>query len=435
MTGPARRPTVAFAGMTHLGLNSAVALAADGFSVICFDPESARVAALRDGRISINEPDLDDLVRSNADRLTFTDDPAGLALCDVCYVAPDVATDDAGTSDLGPIHQLVDTVDGALSRDATMVILSQVPPGFTRNLRRPATYRYYQVETLIFGKAIARARHPERYILGCEDPDRPLPPAFQTVLDARDCPILKMRYESAELAKIAINACLVASISAANSLAELCERIGADWREIVPALRLDRRIGAHAYIDPGLGIAGGNLERDLATVIRLASEKGTDSSVLQAWLGNSRHRRDWVLTRLHDTVLATCERPRLALLGLAYKEHTNSTKNAPALALLAALGNCDIRAYDPAVEVKSGWHPSLAQVSNSLAACRDADAVIVMTPWPEFAAIDPRELADNMRGETIIDPFGVFDTHACIDAGLSYHRLGAGPAADPKRRQ
>jgi len=116
---------------------------------------------------------------------------------------------------------------------------------------------FYQVETLIFGQAVERALAPERVIVGCRDPKAALPEPYSTYLKAFDCPILPMRYESAELSKISINVCLVASIGATNMMAELCEGIGADWSEIVPALRLDRRIGRHAYLAPGLGIAGG----------------------------------------------------------------------------------------------------------------------------------------------------------------------------------
>src|SRR6185436_17550829 len=178
---------------------------------------------------------------------------------------------------------------------------------------------------------------PERFIVGCADPAEPLPPALRTYLEAFGCPILPMRFESAELSKIAINCYLVSSISVANTLAELCEGIGAVWGEIAPALKLDRRIGQHAYLSPGLGIAGGNLERDLATVIRFADERGTDAGIVRAWLANSRHRRDWALRRLHEHVLSKVADPALAVLGLAYKQDTHSTKNSPSLALLAHL--------------------------------------------------------------------------------------------------
>ena len=161
--------------------------------------------------------------------------------------------------------------------DAVVVVLSQVPPGYTRARQQPGRLLYYQVETLIFGRAVERAVGPERFIVGCADPAKPLPAAMSAFLQSFGCPILPMRFESAELCKIAINCCLVSSISVANTLAELCEGIGADWSEIVPALKLDRRIGAYAYLAPGLGIAGGNLERDLATVVRLADGIGSDA--------------------------------------------------------------------------------------------------------------------------------------------------------------
>src|SRR5204862_7230882 len=144
-----------------------------------------------------------------------------------------------------------------------------------------------QVETLVFGRAVARARHPERFMIGCAGPAKPLPARYRELLEAFGCPILPMRYESAELAKISINFCLVASIGVANTLAELCEAIGADWAEIIPALRLDRRIGPHSYLAPGLGIAGGNLERDLRTVLDLAAACHTDRGIEQAWTANS----------------------------------------------------------------------------------------------------------------------------------------------------
>src|SRR6202034_2638396 len=156
-------------------------------------------------------------------------------------------------SDLVPIRALIDRVAANLRDDAILVILCQVPPGFTRTLAGiPKERLIYQVETLIFGRAVERAMHPERFIVGGADPARDLPPRYREVLEAFGCPILPMRYESAELAKIAINFCLVASLSAANTLAEICERIGADWAEIVPALRLDKRVGPHGYLTPGL---------------------------------------------------------------------------------------------------------------------------------------------------------------------------------------
>ena len=224
-----------------------------------------------------------------------------------------------------------------LGRGASLVVLSQVPPGFTRQVRFDPPRRFYQVETLIFGRALERVTRPERFIVGGDDPAVSLPAAYRTFLEAFGCPVLPMRYESAELAKIAINCFLAASVSTTNTLAELCEKVDADWTEIAPALRLDARIGPSAYLAPGLGIAGGNLERDLATVVRLGAAKGSSADVVGAYIANSRHMRDWALRTLTRTVLEKVMSPRLGILGLAYKQDTHSTKNSPSLALIEQL--------------------------------------------------------------------------------------------------
>lgn len=419
------RPTIAFAGMTHLGLLSAAAAAERGFPVVAFDPDPARLDPLRRGELPVVEAGLPELVAKNRGRLSFTSAPADLADCDVVYVAPDVPTDDAGVSDLGPIRTLIAMIDSALRPDGVLVVLSQVPPGFTRSLQRPAAQRFYQVETLIFGRAVERALRPERFIVGCADPQTPLPRPLAEFLRAFECPILPMRYESAELAKISINMCLVAFISTANTLAEVCEKVGADWAEIVPALKLDARIGPHAYLAPGLGIAGGNLERDLATVCRLADAHGTDAGVVRAWIANSRHRRDWALARVHDRVIAKNPDPTLAVLGLAYKPDTASTKNSPSVSLLSALTPFAVRVYDPVVTPTAALHPRLAGAASALEACAGADALLIMTPWSEFRELRAEAIASHLRGRTVIDPYAVLDARACRAAGLDYCTLGA----------
>ena len=418
-------PVIGFAGMTHLGLVSGVAAAGKGFSLVCFDPDAERIAALRQGKLPISEPQLDELVAKNAARLRFTADAADLKACDVVYVAPDVATDDLGQSDLGTINRLLDAVFTATRNDAVIVVLSQVPPGYTRRKQRDGRILYCQVETLIFGRAVERALLPERYIVGCADPAQALPAAFRAFLEAHGCPILPMRYESAELAKISINMCLVASVSTANTLAELCEKIGADWSEIVPALKLDKRIGQYSYLAPGLGIAGGNLERDLATVCRFADEYGTDADMVRAWVANSRHRRDWALRTLHREVLARIDDPVIAVLGLAYKQDTHSVKNSPSIALLASLTSFRVRVFDPVVPASAAPNPRCHAGEDELDACAGADVLVVMTPWGRFRNLDAAAIAARLRGKLVLDPYAVLDRAKCRAAGIEYHTLGA----------
>ncbi|NCX93377.1 MAG: UDP-glucose/GDP-mannose dehydrogenase family protein [Gammaproteobacteria bacterium] len=422
-------PVIGFAGMTHLGLVSGVSASEKGFSLVCFDPNLERIAALSKGVLPVSEPQLNDLVAKNASRLRFTSESADLKSCDVIYVAPDVATDDKGQSDLQTINSLLNVVFDAARTDAVIVVLSQVPPGYTRSKQRSGRILYYQVETLIFGRAVERALFPERYIVGCADPAQALPEAFNTFLEAHGCPILPMHYESAELAKIAINMFLVSSVSVTNTLAELCEQIGADWFEISPALRLDRRIGAFAYLTPGLGIAGGNLERDLATFCNYAGRYGTDDGVVRAWLANSKHRRDWVLRILQEEVLSRHNAPVIAVLGLAYKQDTHSVKNSPAIALLENLQHVTVRVFDPVVDAAVVGHPDCYDSNSALEACSGADAVVIMTPWSQFAQLEPMDIAHRLRGSLVLDPFAVLNGASCHDAKLYYRTLGKPMAA------
>lgn len=417
-------PTVGFAGMTHLGLCSAVAAASKGFATVGFDPDAETVGRLKAGNLPVVEPGLEEALKICRARLDFTSDAERLRSCDLVYVAPDVPTDAHGRSDLAGIESLLALVLAHTRKDAVIVVLSQVPPGFTRSKRRDGRLIYYQVETLVFGRAIERATRPERIIVGSPDPDAPLPAAFTAFLQAFDCPILPMRLESAELAKISINCCLVASISVANTLAEICERIGADWSEIAPALKLDQRIGCHAYLTPGLGLAGGNLERDLATVLRFSEEYGTDAGVIGAFVRNSTYRKDWALRTLHEALFSITRTAVLGILGLAYKDNTHSVKNSPSLALIRHLAPWPLRVFDPVVDASAAQHPDATGTTSALEAAQGVDALAIMTPWPQFRALDCTELARVMRGQLVLDPYRVLDPNRARSAGLDYRTLG-----------
>jgi UDPglucose 6-dehydrogenase len=418
------RPVIGFAGMTHLGVNSAAAAAARAFRVVGYDADAARIERLQRAVPPVAEPGLAESLKKHAKRISYASSADSLSRCDLVYIAADVPTDDSGASDLAPIRRLIRSVKPVLGERAVLVVLCQVPPGFTRALAMPPERLYYQVETLVFGRALERAMRPERIILGCAEPSIPVPEPLKAYLAAFDCPILPMRYESAELAKIAINCCLVSSISVANTLAELCEKIGADWSEIVPALKLDRRIGEGAYLAPGLGIAGGNLERDLATVLRLAGEHRTDAGVVRAWLANSRHRRDWAVQTLRAQVLSSNPKAVVAVWGLAYKENTHSVKNSPSLATLAQLPEVSLRLHDPAVPASAARHPKAVAAKDALDALRGADALMILTPWPEYRAIAPAEIRRAMRGSTVLDPYALLDHSLAMKAGLEIYTLG-----------
>lgn len=422
---------IGFAGLTHLGIVSSIAAAAKGWDVLAFDMDAALIGSLCAGRLPIAEEGLDALLASARRRLSYSSRIEDVASCDMVYISLDMVTDDSGQCELTEFDAMLDRVARHLSPDAVLVLLSQVPPGTTRsrlerlreNSAAATRSMFYQVETLVVGNAVERALRPERFIVGCASPTTPLPEPFARFLAGFDCPVLRLNYESAELSKIAINLFLVSSISTTNMLAELCEASGANWHEIVPALRLDRRIGTHAYLQPGLGISGGNLERDIASARALASEWGTDAALLDTWLTSSARRADWALRQLHAEILTIIDKPAIALWGLAYKVGTASIKNSPALRLIDGLSTCRVRIHDPRATLPLG-RATCETTGSALDACMDADALVVLTPWPEFSGLNLFAIKEAMRGRVIIDPLGVLNGQECRRHGFRYFTLG-----------
>lgn len=430
---------IGFAGLFHLGIVSSIATASKGFEVIAYDPDSVLCHRLEAGDLPILEPGLPELLAACQSRIRFTDEVAALKECGLIFFSMDVPTDKDNRSDLSGLRRLIEEVMIYAKREATLVVLSQVPPGFTRRLcaeSQPVLDQhrlqvFYQVETLIFGRAVERALRPERFIVGCSNPSIPLPPLYKEWLEAWNCPILPIRYESAELAKISINVYLAASIGVANTLSELCEVFGADWLEIVPALRLDRRIGPHAYLIPGLGIAGGNIERDLVTARILASKNDVDPSILSALEIHSGQRRLWTVKALQRHVFSRYRNPRLAVWGLSYKPGTKSTKNSPSLALLESFPELPIRIYDPQASLGNRCYANVKEVPSALDACEGAHALIIMTAWEEFATVSPSTVRALMSGRVVIDPVAAWDRRTVNEAGCLYCTLGA-PPSQPK---
>jgi UDPglucose 6-dehydrogenase len=422
--------TIGYAGLSHLGIVSSLASAARGHSVLAFDARPGLAENLAARHFPLSEPRLEETYQANRERIRYTGDETALAQCDPVFITLDVATDDENKSDLAPLNSLIDRVEANCLPGTTLVLMSQVPPGFCRALANRFGSKfifYYQVETLIFGNAVDRAINPERFIVGCTEPKSAFPVAYRAHLDSFQCPLVPMRYESAELCKIAINCFLVSSVSTTNVLAEICENVGADWREIAPALRLDKRIGPHAYLTPGLGIAGGNLERDLVTIQRLSAAHNTDSRVVAAWRQNSDYRKDWVGRLLSKPgFLPRGADTRIAVWGIAYKADTHSIKNSPSVALLQQLGDRHVKAYDPAARLPEGMRPWVETRGSALDAAAGADILLIVTPWKEFSAVPVENLKSSMRGKQIVDPYGVLDADLCRRNGFDYYRLGIG---------
>lgn len=420
---------VAFLGLSHLGIVSSAAWAARGLSVVAIDPDADLVSALSHGEPPVHELGLPELIASARERLRYSARLDEVAGCAMVVVSRDVPTDDDGRSDVGVITDLIGAAIPHLAQDVTIVLMSQVAPGYTRALgdrlvrQRPdLRFRlHYVVETLVLGDAVRRATRPERFIVGAADAREPIAPALREALERFGCPILEMSYESAELAKTAINLYLIGSVTYANTMADLCEAVGADWSQIVPALRLDARIGPAAYLRPGLGIAGGNLERDLETLRAIGRTHDVDLTLLTALAAHNERRFEWVLRRLDD-VLATSSgrKPTIAIWGLAYKKGTRSLKNAASLRLIERMrGRAAVRAWDPIVtkddlERVLGHDHAVGLASSPEETVVGADCLVILTDSDEIRALDPASVRRRMRRPVIIDCVGIIDASRAL---------------------
>jgi UDPglucose 6-dehydrogenase len=422
----------AFLGLSHLGINYALAWSSFGQPAVGIDPDRALVGRLREADLPIHEPGLPELLERSRPWISFSDDFACVAECDLVVIARDVPTDASNASDLSPVLELIDAALPHLAHGVTLAIMSQLPTGFSRRLSaRVAAARpeldfslFYWVETLVFGDAVRRALHPERIIVGCADPARGLPGPLAIGLNGFRCPIFLMGYESAELTKMAINLYLIGSVTYANTLSDLCEALGADWSEMVPALKADARIGPAAYIRPGLGVAGGNLERDLVTLRGLAQSHALDAGYLDALADHHARRLEWASRRLQERVFSRQPTPTIGVWGLTYKKNTRSTKNSPALRIIAELADrARLRAWDPVIRAGDVAVPAEV-VDESRAVVDGADCLLIMADWDEFAHADLDSLRRGMRRPLVIDCVGVLEGRRAEMDGIEYVGMG-----------
>jgi UDPglucose 6-dehydrogenase len=432
--------TTGFVGLTHLGIVSSVCWASKFPSAIAVDPEPGIIGKLSSGKLPIEEPKLADLLNKNRNNISFTTDFSLLSGCSTVFITQDIRTDEDNRSDYASFYDLVERIIPYLSAGTRIVVMSQVSVGTCRELKKYILERrpgfdfelIYMVETLIIGNAVDRFLHPERIILGTESG---IPPdgsgIFRARLDEFGAPLVVMKYESAELTKLAINFYLFNSVTYANTIADLCEAYGADMNEIIPALRLDRRIGPHAYIRPGLGVTGGNLERDMMTLRQLEDKKGISSGFIELLINLNKTRYRWVEKKLETYLFDNIEKPKICIWGLAYKKDTASLKNSISLKIIDELSDlATFSAYDPLVK-SIGNSKNVDIQRDRYDAARGAHCLIVATDPDEFKALDAGKLKKFMKYPLIIDAVNLYSAHAGGLAEFKY--IAVGKAVDEEK--
>jgi len=398
--------TIGYVGLTHLGVNYAIASAMKGFNVVCYDENLDIISTLKKKKIHFYEKNTEKNLKKNFKQFKFTNKVDDLKNCDLVFISQDVPTDSNGKSNLLEIKKLIKRIVKIIKKNCNLIILCQVPPGFTRSISWPSNNLYYQVETLVFANALERAYSPERIIIG-KDSSK-MNKKYNFYLKKFKCPILEMNYESAELAKISINIFLISSVTSTNILSEISENIGANWSHISNALKLDKRIGKYAYLKPGLGISGGNLERDLETFRNYLKFNKIYENYSQSIKKISNHRKDWTYIKFKKINKDLKNLKKIGVLGLTYKENTNSIKNSPSISFIRKISlnnKYQISVFDPKIKKLLNFkNINVCKNINDL--MKNCEILLIATPWEIFKKINLNKFK-NIKA--VIDPYNLIN--------------------------
>lgn len=427
------RVQVTVYGLWHLGCVTAACLAEAGHEVIGLDTDERVVRELCAGRPPLQEPGLARLIVAGQEigRLSFSTDPGeALREADVVWVTFDTPVDDEDRADVAAVRERIEAVAAALGAGTLVLVSSQVPVGFTRALSSAlgAEVRCaYSPENLRLGKAIEAFSHPERVVVGSEDPsDRPRVTELLAPFTDR---IEWMGLESAEMTKHALNAFLATSVTFANELARLCERVGADAKEVERGLKSEGRIGPGAYLAPGAAFAGGTLARDVRFLQGFGRAEQVATPLLDGVLTSNADHKGWVRARLQDALAGEAD-PVVAVLGLTYKPGTSTLRRSLAVELCQWLGEhgVAVRAHDPAVtELPSDGPKTTTLHEDPRAALDGASVAVIATEWPDFAGLGAEDFITTMRTPRVIDQNWFLARALAEDPRVSY--LATGRAA------
>jgi len=424
---------IAVAGAGYVGLTTAACLCELGHGVVLVEIDGVRAARLQRGECPFYEPGMEVLLQRHLGRaLTVTTaleeavSRAGMLI--TCVGTPPSAS---GAPDLRSLWRLLD--DLRESRPAgpfTVVIKSTVPPGTGRRAQGrlgPGFLVVSNPEFLREGTAIHDFFHPDRIVVGSASPDaaRQVAALYRGI----DAPVVTTGWEEAELIKYASNAFLAVKLSFANEVAALAEALGADGLAVLKGVGLDQRIGGH-FLAPGPGYGGSCLPKDLDGLLWAARRRRVRLDLLPAARRANHRQRERVLAKLGPV-----QGRRIAVWGLAFKAGTDDVRESPALAIVPALlaEGAQVAAHDPqALRTfaaalagrPGGLPPGLELVGEPWDAARGADALLVLTEWPEYRAAPPEEIRAALAGDLVVDARNLFDPAAMAAAGLRYRGVG-----------
>jgi UDPglucose 6-dehydrogenase len=442
---------IAVIGTGYVGLVSGACFSEFGVSVTCVDTDAAKIARLRRGEMPIYEPGLEALVADNtaAGRLSFTTEllPA-IEGADAVFIAvgtPSRRGD--GHADLSYVFAAAAEIGRALAETraggyTVVVTKSTVPVGTGREvaaiLHRVCPNARFDVasnpEFLREGSAIEDFMRPDRVVIGADsDRAREVMRQVYRPLYLSETPMLFTDIETAELVKYAANAFLATKITFINEIADLCERVGADVQDVARGIGLDGRIG-RKFLHAGPGFGGSCFPKDCQALVRTAHEAAADLAIVETVVQVNEARK----ARMADKIIAACggtvAGKTIAVLGLTFKPNTDDMRDSPSLAILPRLATAGaaIRAFDPAgIDEARNLMPELVYCDDAYDAAAGADALVLLTEWNEFRALDLARIGRLLATPLVIDLRNIYQPAEMAAAGLSYVSIGRPPRLSP----
>jgi UDPglucose 6-dehydrogenase len=433
---------IAMIGTGYVGLVSGACLSEFGHEVTCVDKDAAKIAALKAGKVPIFEPGLEDVIATNvkAGRLAFAEDMSDVVpRADAVFIAvgtPSRRGD--GHADLSYVFAAAEEIARGLEGHTVLVTKSTVPVGTNRKVeeivRKARPDADFDVasnpEFLREGSAIEDFRRPDRVVVGTEsERARAAMKEVYRPLYLNETPILFTGRETAELIKYAANAFLATKITFINEIADICEKVGADVQDVARAIGLDGRIGGK-FLHAGPGFGGSCFPKDTLALLKTSQAVGAPTRIVESVVAVNEARKARMVEKIAG-VLGDAKGKTIAILGLTFKPNTDDMRDAPSLVIVPALqqSGAIIRAYDPEGMQEARKHLDATFCKSAYEALTGADAVVILTEWNEFRALDLTRVKALMKAPVMIDLRNIYRPAQMADAGFRYVSVGRASAA------
>ncbi|MEP2101766.1 MAG: UDP-glucose/GDP-mannose dehydrogenase family protein [Parasphingorhabdus sp.] len=430
---------IAMIGSGYVGLVSGACFADFGHQVVCVDKDPSKIEKLNQNIMPIFEPGLASLVERNvnSDRLSFSGDlKESVKDCDAVFIAvgtPSRRGD--GHADLSYVYAASEEIAEAITKPTVVVTKSTVPVGtgdeveliLSKKLSADQFAVVSNPEFLREGAAIDDFKRPDRIVIGAEiEWAKDVMSEIYRPLFLNESPILFTGRRTAELIKYAANAFLATKITFINEIADLCEKVGADVQEVSRGIGLDNRIGSK-FLHAGPGYGGSCFPKDTLALLKTAQDNESPVRIVEAVVQVNDQRKRAMGRKVIQSLGGEARGKKIALLGLTFKPNTDDMRDAPAIAIAQTLldAGAQVSAFDPeGMEAASEIMPGVTMTNSSYEAAEDADAVVIVTEWDAFRALDLRKLSSVMSGKALVDLRNIYHPTDVTKSGLEYTSIG-----------